>query len=55
MHAILLALNAASIAVAAFLVFTSAGGDEGGRTQSSIAASMAGADATGMKRFSPAR
>ncbi len=54
MHAILLALNAASIAVAAFLVFTSAG-DDGGRTQSSIAASMAGADATGMKRFSPAR
>ena len=55
MHAILLALNAVSIAVAAVLVFSAAGGDGGTRTLSSVTASMAGAHATGVKRFSPAR
>lgn len=55
MHAILLALNAVSIAVAAVLVFNAASGDEGARTQSSVKAAMAGAHATGVKRFSPAR
>ncbi|MDF1634124.1 hypothetical protein [Mycoplana sp. MJR14] len=54
MNGLLLALNVASLVFAAFLVLASHTGISGSGV-SSVSASMAGAPAPGVRRFSPQR